>query len=316
VDVRLGTKQNDRSHLLIEVKDSGPGISVEERARVFEPFVQLGKHGDAKGTGLGLTITRQFVLMMGGEISLESTLGKGALFRIDLPLTEAKETDIAHVEQTRLSHVVGLVPGQPAYRILIVEDQPDNRILLTNLLQAVGLQIKLAENGEEGLACFKSWQPHLILMDWRMPVMDGEEATRLIRELPSGREVKIVAVTASTFKEQRQIMVAAGVDDFIGKPYRADEIYGCLSMQLGLSFQYEAVDEKNEQRVTLTPEMLSVLPKSLRTELQMALESLDNKQIDLTLKQVAVNDPEIYYKLLHYIQNFDYPPVLQALKAD
>jgi CheY-like chemotaxis protein len=104
----------------------------------------------------------------------------------------------------------------------------------------IGLETKVAENGARGLDIFKEWHPHLIWMDRRMPVMDGIEATQRIRELPDGREVKIVAVTASAFKEQQQEMFDAGMDDFVRKPYRFEEIYDCLSKQLGVRFVYKS----------------------------------------------------------------------------
>jgi PAS domain S-box-containing protein len=316
VNLKLRTTQNELTHLLIEVEDSGPGISTEDQKHIFEPFVQLGKHGENKGTGLGLTITRQFIKMMGGSIDLESTPGKGSLFRIDLPITEAKQTDIAQVMQITTGKVTGLKPGEPEYRILIVEDQMDNQLLLSNLLQGIGLRIKVAENGKQGMELFQSWQPHLILMDRRMPVMDGEEATRKIRELPGGQTVKIVAVTASAFKEQQQKMVDAGIDDFIGKPYQPEEIYTCLSKLLDIRFQYEESKEPKEQANTLTPEMLTVLPQKLRVELQEALQSLESRAIFQTIQQVAMYDQELYKNLIQCAENFDYPTILQALKSD
>jgi PAS domain S-box-containing protein len=315
VNLRLGTTKNEPSHLLIEIEDTGPGISLEDQKHIFEPFVQLGKHGENKGTGLGLTITKQFIQMMGGSISLKSTPGKGTLFRIDLPMTKAKETDIAKANQVLTGRVTGLLPGQPEYRILIVEDQIDNQLLLKSLLQTVGLKIKVAENGQQSTVLFQRWQPHLILMDRRMPVMDGEEATRRIRELPGGQSVKIVAVTASAFKEQHQRMVDAGVDDFIGKPYQPDEIYKCLSNHLGIRFQYEELKETQRPAYRLTPETLAVLPEKLRIELQEALESLESREIYQAIQQVAAYDPELYENLIQCAENFDYPTILQALKS-
>jgi PAS domain S-box-containing protein len=316
VNLRLGTKHNESSHLLIEVEDTGPGIAKQDQKHIFEPFVQLSKQGENKGTGLGLTITRQFVQIMGGQISLKSALGKGSLFTIDLPMTEAAERDIAQAKQLPIGNVTGLAPGQPEYRILIVEDQLDNQLLLTNLLQSVGLRIKVAENGKQGVELFQRWQPHLIFMDRRMPVMDGEEATRTIRELPGGQSVKIVAVTASAFNEQKKSMIDAGVDDFIGKPYHLDEIYTCLSNQLGIRFQYEESKETQKHTYKLTPEMVAVLPEKLRNELQGALESLESRKIYMSIQQVAAYDQELYSSLIQCAENFDYPAILQALKSD
>lgn len=314
VTVKLGKKQNEFCHLQIEVEDSGPGISEEDQQHIFDPFVQLGEQGDNKGTGLGLTITRQFIQMMNGTIALDSALGKGSVFTIELPMTEANKSDISQAKQEIASKVVGLVPGQPEYRILIVEDHIDNQLLLSNLMQNAGLPFKIAENGKQGIELFKTWQPHLILMDRRMPVMDGEVSTRQIRSLPNGDKVKIIAVTASAFKEQRKEMLDAGVDDFIGKPYHPDEIYTQLSNHLGIRFLHDEIFKASQERVTLTPKMFSGLPEEIRIDLKNAVESLDSERINRILKQVADNDQDLYRHLSQCVDNFDYPSILQALR--
>jgi len=187
VTLRLGTKQNTVTHLLIEVEDTGPGIAPEDQQRIFEPFVQLGEQGDNKGTGLGLTITRQFVQLMGGHLTLESTPGEGSLFRIDVPLKEVQEEDIVRPKEASQGEVMSLAPGQPIYRVLIVEDQMENQLLLTQLMEAIGIQVKVAKDGKQGVELFQSWHPQLIWMDRRMPVMDGIEATKTIRQLPDSQ---------------------------------------------------------------------------------------------------------------------------------
>ena len=315
VTIRLGTKQNKISHLLIEVEDSGPGISAENQQRLFQPFVQLGKQiGDNKGTGLGLAITQQFVQLMGGAIGVESTPGKGSLFRVELPLIEVKEADIAKPKEVR-GDVVGLAPGQPEYRILIVEDQLENQLLLANLMRPLGFQVKTAENGEQGVQFFQSWHPHLIWMDRRMPVMEGMEATKAIRKLPGGKEVKIVAVTASAFMEQRDEMLKAGMDDFVRKPYRFDEIYACLTRHLGVQYIYAETQnaEVNAPPAALTAAMLAVLPAELRSELRSAVESLEEDRIHAAIQQVETYDSNLHKSLSYLAGNFDYPSILKAL---
>jgi PAS domain S-box-containing protein len=316
VTLRLRAMKNKISHLQIEVEDTGIGMASGDQKRIFEPFVQLGEQGISKGTGLGLTITRQFVQMMGGSINLESTPGKGTLFRIELPLKEAKESDICKPEQIDKGEVVGLAPGQPEYRILIVEDQRDNQLLLSRLMRAVGFQVKLAVNGEQGVQLFQSWYPHFIWMDRRMPVMDGMEATRRIRELPGGKEVKIAAVTASAFAEERNEMLDAGMDDYVRKPYRTSEVYNCLSKHLGVKYIYQGADETQEQEVNLTPEMLTGLPKALCNELVNALESLEKERIEEAIRKVATHDKTLQKKLNQLVENFDYPAILRALQKE
>jgi PAS domain S-box-containing protein len=314
VTLHLDTKNNEAAHLRIEVADTGPGITTEEQQRIFEPFVQLGKQSGSKGAGLGLTITHQFVQMMGGNISLESAPGKGSLFKIDLPLVEAKESEIVTMQPAEMSNVIGLAPEQPEYRVLIVEDQYENQLLLAKLMESVGFQIKIAENGMQGVEMFQSWHPHFIWMDRRMPGMDGIEATRHIRELPGGKKVKIVAVTASAFAEQRREMLAAGMDDYVRKPYRAAEIYACLSKQLGVKYLYEGAPEPQEQDMSLTPEMLDDLPMELRCELKVALESLDSERIQAVIQLIAAHDQKVQSVLSYLVASFNYPAILLALQ--
>ncbi len=315
VTVRLGTKQNTISHLIIEVEDSGPGISKEDQQNLFQPFVQLGKQTDNKGTGLGLSITRQFIELMGGSISLESTLGKGSLFRVDLPLKEISDEDTIKPDEPKKGDVTGVAPDQPAYRILIAEDQQENRFLLEKLMEPLGFPVKMAENGEQAVQLFQSFQPHLIWMDRRMPVMDGMEAAKKIRQLPGGDKVKIIAVTASAFMEQRDEMLQAGMDDFVRKPYRFNEIYESLGKQLNVQYTY-ADSPKIESTPVLTAERMLVLPLELRKEIHDALESLESEHIAKVLGQVLPHDPELHKILTHLVNDFNYPAILKALQIN
>jgi CheY-like chemotaxis protein len=316
VTLRLGVKNNSRMHILIEVEDTGPGIAPEDHQRLFEPFVQLMEGGGQQGTGLGLTITRQFVQMMGGNIAVESTLGKGALFRVDLPLELASSAEILGPEIHKPGEVVGLVPGSPRYRIMIVEDQRENQLLLSRLMTDICLEVKIAENGERCLELFQDWHPDLIWMDRRMPVMDGIEATKRLRQLPEGQKVRIVAVTASAFKEQQQEMLDAGMDDFVRKPYRFDEIYACLTRQLGVQFIYTDAQPTEPDTLRLTTERLSILPQKLCNELIKALESLEQKQISTIIEQVLSYDLALYKTLSQLAENFEYQTILNALRTN
>ncbi len=318
ITIRLGLKQNAQPHLVMEVEDTGPGISAEDKKRLFKPFVQLGETGEQKGTGLGLTISRQFAELMGGTISVTSEFGKGSVFRVELPVELAEEASIsALLRPATAGEVVGVEPGTPRHRILIAEDQAENRQLLSQLMSRIGLDVKTAEDGRECVRLFQEWHPHLIWMDRRMPVMDGIEATRRIRALPDGRDVKIVAVTASAFAEQQQEMLDAGMDHFVRKPYRFDEIYGCLAKQLDLRYVYETRPEDAATAAAeLTPAMLMALPAPLRKELKEALESLDSDRIDGAIEQVGEIDSELSRILSRLSAHFDYPAILKALAAD
>jgi signal transduction histidine kinase/DNA-binding NarL/FixJ family response regulator len=319
VTLRLASRPLGESHrvtLVIEVEDSGDGIAAEDQQRIFDPFVQLGHKSDQKGTGLGLTITRQFVELMGGVIRVEGVPGTGAKFHLEIPveLAEAAAVGLAGTEKTRLAR---LAPGQPEYRILIVEDQEENWQLLRQLLAQAGFQVRVAQNGAEGVEAFQSWRPQFIWMDWRMPVMDGLEATRRIRVLEGGRDVKIVTLSASVLKEEREQVLAAGADDFVPKPIQFGRIYECMAKHLGVRF---ISDEPLPSVATGPPgaldhEALAALPPSLRTELTDAVVSLDAERITGSIRRVTESDPALGGVLEQHADQFQYTGILQALRA-
>jgi signal transduction histidine kinase/DNA-binding response OmpR family regulator len=316
VTIRLRTRPDDGQYLIMEVEDTGTGIKPEDQQCLFQPFVQLAESKMQIGTGLGLAITRQFVELMGGTVSLESTLGKGSIFRIELPVELDGGADIGTMPSAaQAAEVCGLAPGQPEFRILIVEDQPDNQVLMTRIMAEIGLSTRLAENGLQAVELFQEWHPHLIWMDRRMPVMNGVEATQRIRQLPGGSETKIVAVTASILLEERQMLLDAGMDDYVRKPYRVEEIRECLARHLGLKYLYRSSAAKAEADVSLalTSEKNVALPAALREALQEALTGLDSERIDALIRQVQEIAPEFGQALARLAENFDYQAILNAL---
>ncbi len=314
VAIRFATRRGKPLCLLIEVEDSGPGISERDQKRLFKPFVQLAEGGEQQGTGLGLTITRQFVQLMQGEISVESVLGRGTLFRIELPIEEAKGEEVEVSEKAVHGEIAGLAPGQPTYRILIVEDQRENQLLLKRLMDELGMEVRLADNGEQCVKQFQQWHPDFIWLDMRMPVMDGEEATRRIRQLPGGEKVKIVAVTASAFKEEQQEMLAAGMDDFVRKPFRFSEIFDALARHLGVKYLYKSKTEAASAPLALTPEMLQGLAETQRKELTDALVSLDSEMIASIVKELAQQNAGMGKTLRALVDNFEYQAILDVLE--
>jgi PAS domain S-box-containing protein len=316
VTIRLDVKDNKQRHLSIEIEDTGPGLEPEEQKRLFQPFVQLAKSKMQKGTGLGLSITHHFVELMDGSIDIESAPGKGSIFRVDFPLELADESEIAAEQNVGAAgEVCGLAPGQPSYRILVVEDEYENQLLLAKLMTEIGLDTWVVDNGKEAVDIFEEWQPHLIWMDRRMPVMDGVEATKRIRQLPIGKDVIIVAVTASVFKEQHKELFDAGMNDLVRKPYRIDELYDCLARQLGVKYVYQqAVEEP--KATELTPAMMAALPQELRQRLHEALDDLDYEHIIAAIGEAGECDPDLARTLTQLAKNFDYPTILHALEAE
>ncbi|HND40044.1 MAG TPA: AAA family ATPase, partial [Accumulibacter sp.] len=316
VSLRLGAESDPHGlRLLIDVEDSGPGISPQDQARIFEPFVQLEQAAPQNGTGLGLTISRQFVHLMGGQLTLTSQLGQGSCFRVELPVEAAAPSEVS-VEVDDDREVVGLVAGQPVYRILIVEDQPENALLLRTWLEGTGFQTQIAENGEQGVALFQAWQPHLIWMDRRMPEMDGLEATRQIRALDGGRAVKIVAVTASVFADEDAAMLAAGIDDVLHKPVQSSAIFDCLARMLGVSYSYKESTASSGTAAVVASNKASLadLPEDLRRELIDALLVLDTARIDALVARAAEADPAAGQFLRDRTVDFEYELIEEALR--
>ncbi|MEW8147614.1 MAG: transporter substrate-binding domain-containing protein [Candidatus Thiodiazotropha endolucinida] len=304
---------SSRITLQLEVEDSGPGISAEQQPHIFEPFVQAGYASNGNGTGLGLAITKSFVELMGGEVNVESQLGKGSLFRLELPLALAEATDVVDTETCR-PEVLGLAPSQPTWRILVAEDNPENSQLLTTLLIDAGFDVQAAVNGEQAIGLFKEWHPHLIWMDMHMPVMDGYVATKRIRQLPGGKEVKILALTATSFKEHKHRILESGCDDVVYKPYQQREIFDSMAEHLGARYRY--ADEKPvESSKPKEPraEALAMLPPELKEALATAATRLEMDETAKVIEQVRSIDAELAEGLELLAKQFRFDEIRKLL---
>jgi CheY-like chemotaxis protein len=238
VAVHLGAESLDTPeclNLILEVRDTGIGISAEDQLHIFDPFVQAGKLNTQKGSGLGLAITKKYVELMRGTIRVTSAPGQGSVFRVEVPVRKAEDTDLF---RPAVSHgrVRCLQPGQSEHRILVVEDELENWLLLQRLLENAGFLVEVAEDGFAGVEKFLSWRPHFIWMDLDLPQLGGKEATRRIRQLDGGAETKIAAITASAIASEREGVIRAGFDDFAFKPFRPAEIFVCLARHLGVRY--------------------------------------------------------------------------------
>ncbi|TAK62048.1 ATP-binding protein [Methylobacter sp.] len=305
---------NQQCLLICEIEDTGIGIAEQDLPFIFDTFVQVGRESYQQGSGLGLRITKQYAELMGGQITVASELDKGSSFILKLPVTKVEQSEIINKLVLDGKQVLGLAEGQPVYRVLIVEDQLENRLLLKRLMEFVGFQVFEAVNGEQGVEQFKRWQPDFIWMDRRMPIMDGIAATQKIRALPNGDKVKIVALTASVFTEQQQEFLNAGVNDIVSKPYREAEIFALMTKHLGVQFIYdEPVIRKNVTEQLLNDERLKQLPEALLSELQQAAMSLDIEQSLVAIEQIKALDAQLADVLAERINQFDFEVVTKLL---
>ena len=326
-----GRESND-NHLQFQIEDTGIGIELENLNKIFEPFSQLSyNQHSAKGAGLGLAIAQQYVNAMDGTISVDSQADKGTTFTVELPFKPALASEIDTQQPDR--QIVGLDAGQHQYRILIVEDDPDSRSFLRQMLEQVGFIVEEADNGQEAVDIYASRQPHLIWMDIRMPVMDGLEATRQIRSLESKiqnpqskmENVKIIALTASVFDDARDEVLAAGCDDFLRKPFKEADMFKLIEKHLGVRYTYqdlsdpEARSDLTHDDTVLTPAELKTLPEGWLDKIYNASMRGRSKQVLELIKEIEATHSQLTDALNDFIRNFQVdkiPPLIEEIIAD
>jgi CheY-like chemotaxis protein len=273
--------------LRFAVADTGVGISAEDLRQIYEPFFQA-EYGvrRGEGTGLGLTISQEYARLLGGELGVESTPGVGSTFTLTLPLDLAAKPEPA---MTLPGRVVGLAPGQQVPRVLVAEDNADSRRLLVETLETVGIAVRAVENGAAAVDAFGAWRPDLIWMDMRMPVLDGYAATQRIRALPGGDQVKIVALTASAFREDRSAILAAGCNDVLAKPLAEPRLFETMARLLGLAYEYAAETAESAPAAAAD---LSALAPALRDELAAAARLLDVAAVRALIARIRDTHPQ------------------------
>ncbi len=318
----------DSINLCFSVEDSGPGITPEEQQTLFEPFVQASAGQlSQEGTGLGLTISKQHVELMGGEISVQSKPGEGSTFSFTLPCDVVSETALRKSKTDRM--VVGLEPGQPEYRLLIVDDELPNRQILIKLFEPLGFVVNEAANGQEAVEQWQAWQPDLIWMDMRMPVMDGLEATRQIKAAPGGQDTVIVALTASGLEEDRTLILAEGCDDYVRKPFYEEELYQTIQRHLGVRYVYEDIAALQESRAQAAGgasadghigseeelvQRTAALQPNLLSDLQRATALGDVGQISATIDRIDDLDHGLAQELSDMAHEFEHERILNLLQ--
>lgn len=230
-----------QNYICFEVEDSGVGISEIEVQTLFQPFVQTDSgRRSQEGTGLGLSISYNYVRLMGGQMSVKSRVGEGSTFSFHIPIKSLelfKEDD-----SPKLFHRVVGAESEESYRILIAEDMRLNRQLLMRILAPLGFEVKEVSNGQEAIAIWQSWSPHLIWMDVRMPLLNGHEAAAAIRELEANLDkshrVQIIALTASLEDLREEDLYLHGFDGFVSKPFSEDKIFAKMAEHLNLRYIY------------------------------------------------------------------------------
>lgn len=326
--------------LCFEVEDTGIGIAKNQLTDIFEAFIQTPSGRRSQdGTGLGLAICRHFIHLMKGDIQVQSQLGQGTTVWVQIPVM-MPDTDA--VEVSRYANVMGLAPDQAPIRILIVEDNFENRQILKRLMTDVGFEVQTVEDGQAAVDCWQAWHPQMIWMDWQLPIMNGYEATKAIRSLESQRsqaadadapsavsrtEISvsrtiIIAVTASVFEDTQAECEEAGCDDFLCKPYQPSRLFELLAQHLNLKF----LSKDQEQTITFSEDQdallisdrdaeLQLSQGSLEwlTQLQQAAIELDEELVSQKIVEITADYPQLTTKLMMLFRGFQFDQIVNLI---
>jgi len=317
--VTLEQLGEDQLCLSAIVQDTGPGISSEEQAGLFEPFSQAQRGvNTVEGTGLGLAISRKYARLMGGDVTVTSIPGKGSTFEFEARVGRG-DAGVA-VTQCAPRRVSGIAGANEGPRILVVDDQLANRDWLTKFLAVIGFTVRSANDGAEAIRSWQEWNPRLILMDVHMPVMNGLEATRRIKAEAQGKETIVVALTASALDDDRRAVAESGADDFLTKPCRENELLEMMRTRLNITYDYEETGEVEGQTLTgaavLTAERLGQLPVELLNELRSAIVGGKKKLLDTLIGQVReTGDGWLAGALKELADKYEYDLLTESLEA-
>ena len=303
-----------RGRLVLDVIDTGPGMTSAEMEHLFEKFYQTKSGVEANGgTGLGLAISRQYARLLGGDITVHSQWEHGTTFRLEIPV------DLVPGFLTVPSRVVprlqSLAPEHAGCRVLVVDDKAINSDLLVELLQTAGFDACAVTSGPEAIVLAPSWQPQLILMDTRMPEMDGNETTRHLRADPRCRKIKIITVSATAYPEDQAQALAAGSDDFIAKPVDDQELFGKITGLLGVRFTTDAdnVATPPAAAVPLNSQSVASLPAACREPLRKAVTTGNFGEVIRLLEEIKPTHSDLAEALQVIAREFDADRLMELL---
>ena len=282
-EVHLRAKSQG-DEVTFEVSDTGPGISPDQRAAIFEPFQQGELDPHHAGTGLGLAISHRYVEMMGGRLAFDPSTEGGARFFFALALRQGR---VSPRRGTSIdwARVKGLAEGH-SVRALVVDDVATNRDILTELLAKIGVSVRTADGGTQALELIRSEMPDMVFLDIRMPEMDGPEVLRRILDEYGPDATKVVAVTASVFAHQRKELMETGFNGFIDKPVRAEQLYEAMAKHLEVQYEVAEIVEKSADPAKSDWSTVP-LPPELHREMVTAVESHNITQLRKQMDTLA-----------------------------
>ncbi|MCP4542542.1 MAG: response regulator [Chloroflexi bacterium] len=309
-------------HLEFRVKDTGMGIASQDLSSVFDMFVQTASGKlSCRGAGLGMPISRRFVRMMDGDLVVNSEFEKGTVFKFDVPvgITDAGQVRAHHLER----RVLGLEAGQSVYRLLVVDDIEKNREWMSELLQSFtdptgnqGFEVRQAANGQRAIEIWEEWDPHLIWMDMRMPVLDGRQATMHIKAAcernPEHSSPIIIALAACGLEEERELIRVTGCDNLVRKPLDEIQVLDMLIKHLDVHFAY-AGDTAEKEAEPLQDALMAVTPRWL-IDLRQATIAGDLDGMTTLIEQIRGQHTALADTLTKLAHDFEHGVILQLIR--
>lgn len=305
----------DGTKLKFSINDTGKGIPENEIETILQPFMQSSITDNEGGTGLGLAITNSFINMMGGSLKVESKLGVGSTFSFDIDYIEVHEIDDIEDET---GNVLGIEDDRHP-TVIVVDDKINNRLILKEMLERVGFVVIEAENGKEAVERIEEFNPELVFMDIKMPVMDGYEAVKKIKINEKIKNIPIFALTASAFKHDEKSILNSGFDGFLAKPFKQTSLFKLIKDKGQIKFVYE---EKRKKLKSITIESLNydIICKHINEDFVTKLDDLalinDFTGIKSFIDGYRDNSELLDFidAIIHYTNNFDDENLLKIIE--
>ncbi len=305
-------------HLVFEVENTNSSVSEAELATLFHPLVTVRQEvNSTEGSSLNLPISRKLAQLMGGDITVSNNQppesGLTFYLKIQTQSVAAQKLQV----QSSLRRVIGLESDKTEYRILIVDDSKTNRAIMKRFLEPVGFKVQEAVNGQEAIDVWLRWQPHMIWMDLRMPVMNGCEATKRIKSYSQALYTPIVALSASTLEEDKSLFKAAGCDDFVSKPFSENVIFDKIAQHLGIRYVYESISPLTSNTTSnfkLTADTLNIMSSEWLNNLEQAATVLDRDLLTQLLQKIPPEHDSLKDSLQKQVNDFDFDKIISLVK--
>ncbi len=301
-------------YLCVLVEDTGPGIAAEHLEEIFKPFTQTGENRyKIQGTGLGLSITLKIVQLMGGDIKVESQPGRGSRFRVNIPMEAGFNAPAPETEESSSAEkIIGYHPTQAdlrrPLRILIVDDITDNREVLYHILKPLGFVLEEAEDGDICLERVPTFRPDLVLLDMRMPRLNGLDTIQHLRSMPEGEKLPIIIVSASAYQDDQQKAIERGGTEYLHKPITREELLAALRRHLPLAWQYAEAHESHE--TAIPPPEASLDPQWL-DNLEQAVSLGEGKRLRALLAEHEQQAGSLPTHLQAWVEGYEYQRILE-----